>query len=71
MKNPIETKNIRLNNDSNTDLNCEDNNKIKICKIHKNDLSLKENGYYYTSYKNHCGKRTILYEFSPVKIILN
>ena len=71
MKNPIETKNIILNNDSNTDLNCEDNNKIKICKIPNNHFSLKDNGYYYTSYKNNCGKRIILYQFSPEKNFLN
>ena len=71
MKNPNGIKNIRLNDDSNDDLLCKDNNKIKTCIISKNHFQGKENGFYYTSYKNQCGYRSILYEFAPVKIILN
>ena len=71
MKNPNEIKNIRLNDNSNDDLYCTDNNKIKTCIISRNHFQGKENGFYYTSYKNQCGYRSILYEFSPVKIILN
>ena len=71
MKNPNEIKNIRLNDDSNVDLYCTNNNKIKTCIINKNHFNGKKNGFYYTSYKNQCGNRNILYEFSPIKIILN
>ena len=71
MKNPNEIKNIRLNDDLNDDLYCTDNNKVKTCIINKNHFQGKGNGFYYTSYKNKCGYRNILYEFSPIKIILN
>ena len=71
MKNAKEIKNIKLNSDSRNDLYCEDNNKIKSCKIHKSHFNGKESGYYYTTYINNCRNRAIIYEFSPIKVILN
>ena len=71
MKNANEITNIRLNDDSNDDLFCTDNKNIKTCIISKNHFKGKENGYYYTSYKNNCRNRAILYEFSPIKVFLN
>ena len=72
-KNAKEIKNIRLNgNDenNNNDLLCEDSKNFKICKIHRNYFKKIKNGYFYTSYKNNCGKSSILYEIPPIAVIL-
>ena len=70
MKNSGEVQNIKLNDNSEEDIYCEDKKDIKTCIVNRYHFNKKENGYYYTSYKNHCGNRAILYEFSPVKVIL-
>ena len=70
-ENPKEIKNIKLNQTAISDLECRDTglNKMKSCIVKRNHFNGKKNGYYYTSYKNHCGYRAFLYEFEPAIVI--
>ena len=61
---------IKLNKDA-PDLECEDiNKKLKRCIVHKSHFKGKENGYYYTMYKNCLNSTYIFYELPPSKVIL-
>ena len=72
-QNSKEIKNIKLNDTAITELDCKDTggNKIKNCIVKRNHFSGKKNGFYYASYENHCGKRAVLYEFEPAKVVFN
>ena len=63
---------IRLNKDA-PDLECENIKGFKRCIVHKSHFKGKENGYYYTMYRN-CldllDSTSIFYELPPTKVIL-
>ena len=60
---------IKLNKDA-PDLECENIDSFKRCIVHKSHFKGKENGYYYTMYRNCLNSTSIFYELSPTKVIL-
>jgi hypothetical protein len=63
-------KNIRINPDSEKDLDCtNDFDKIE-CIIPKSHFERKPNGYYYTYHLNRLGEYSPFYLLSPIKVIL-
>jgi len=60
---------IKLNKDS-PDLECENIDSFKRCIVHKSHFKGKENGYYYTMYRNCLNSTSIFYELPPIKVIL-
>ena len=67
---PTYIKGIKLNKDA-PDLECEDiNKKLKRCIVHKSHFKGKENGYYFTMYRNCLNSMSIFYELPPTKVIL-
>ena len=70
MPNPQFEKNIKLNPDSDSYLECEDLIGMKKCTIPVLHFEEKENDYYYTYHLNHLNEYSIYYEANPIKIIL-
>ena len=68
VENPEKLKGLKLNNDSESELECIDKNEIKQCTIPKSHFN--ESGEYYTYYLNSANSRVILYEVEKIKIIL-
>ena len=69
MESPQNLNGIKLNKDA-PDLECENINAFKRCIVHKNHFKGKENGYYYTMYRNCLNSTSIFYELPPIKVIL-
>ena len=69
MDRPNNLDGIKLNKDA-PDLDCENINSFKRCIVHKSHFKGKENGYYYTMYRNCLNSNSILYELPPTKVIL-
>ena len=69
MDRPKNLDGIKLNKDA-PDLECENINSFKRCIIHKSHFKGKENGYYYTMYRNCLNSTSIFYELPPTKVIL-
>ena len=61
-------KGIKLNNDSSSELECTNKNKIKECTVPSNHFT--KSGLYYTYYYNSFGFETISYEVPTIKIVL-
>ena len=68
VENPEKLKGLKLNNDSESELECIDKNEIKQCTIPKSHFN--ESGEYYTYCLNSANSRVILYEVEKIKIIL-
>ena len=66
--NPQTLTGLKLNNDSEYELECTNNNRIKQCIVPKTHFN--ESGEYYTFYKDNNGERVILYEIEKIKIIV-
>ena len=60
---------IKLNKDA-PDLECENIYGFKRCIVNKSHFKGKENGYYYTMYRNCLNSTSITYELPPIKVIL-
>ena len=71
MEYPSDEKKIKLFSDS-EDLDCKDlNSKIKACYINIDYFKNKASGYYYTShYLTYYHNYSIIYEFSPIQVIM-
>ena len=69
MDRPKNLDGIKLNKDA-PDLECENINSFKRCIVNKNHFKGKENGYYYTMYRNCLNSSSIVYELPPTKVIL-
>ena len=67
-ENPEKLRGIKLNNDSDYELQCIDKNKAKECNISKSHFT--QNGNYYTYYINSFNVFVILYEVEKVNIII-
>ena len=70
MINPPNSKNIKLNIDSPTYLECTDLSGMKKCKVPINHFKKKESGYYHTHYLNSLGVYSTYYDANPVNIEL-
>ena len=72
IESPSSSDGIILNLDSD-DLNCVDKGMEKICHVPRYHFENKKSGYYYTYHKtkSYGGVRTIFYELSPIKVILD
>ena len=66
--NPEKLKGLKLNNDSDQELECEDKNGLKQCNISKSHF--KKGRYYYTYYINSYNSSAILYNVDKIRIIL-
>jgi hypothetical protein len=60
---------VRINPDSNNDLECENYGNIKKCIVTNEHFINKTSGYYYTYHKNDFGEFSISPELSPIKIM--
>ena len=65
---PENVKNIKLNPDSETYLECKDLVGMKICTVPKSHFEDKEPGYYYTHHLNHLNGYSIYYESNPINV---
>ena len=63
-------RNIKLNPDSSSDLDCVDLHDMKICTVPTNHFVNKESGYYYTQHLNHLNEYSIFYDSNPLKVTL-
>ena len=63
-------KGIKLNPDSEEDLQCEDKEDIKRCIISRNHFQRKQSGYYDTFHLNHLNTNSLFYELPTFKVIL-
>ena len=70
MATPSNSKNIKLNPDSNSYLECEDLSSMKICRGPVNHFEDKDSGYYHTYHLNNLNEYSIYYEANPVDILL-
>ena len=68
IENPGKLKNIKLNNNSTSYLECKDKNNIKECTVPKSHF--KESGYYYTYYTNSFETNVISYEIPKIQITI-
>ena len=58
---------VRINPDSNNDLECENLGNIKKCNVRKEHFLNTPTGYYYTYHKNDFGEFSISPELSPIR----
>ena len=67
-----EAKNIKgfTYNAGEGDLNCQDNEEVKTCEVNKEYFKGKKSGFYFVKYTNNEGKKLIVYEAAPIKVIL-
>ena len=63
-------KEIKLNPDSDTSLNCKKSIKYMECSIPKSHFDNKKNGYYNIYHKNHLNEFAISYEAPLINVIL-
>ena len=70
MEHPKDMNGITLNKNA-SDLECENKGEIKRCVVPKSHFEGKESGYYYTMHQNHLNTKSISYEITPIKVILN
>ena len=70
MKNPENSKGLRLIQDSKENLDCEDLTFIKRCTINKNYFKGKKSDFYYLYHLNHLNELSRFYELSPFEVIL-
>jgi len=68
IENPGKLKNIKLNNNSTSYLECKDKNNIKECTVPKSHFN--ESGYYYTYYINSFETNVISYEIPKIQITI-
>ena len=68
IENPGKLKNIKLNNNSTSYLECKDKNNIKECTVPKSHFN--ESGYYYTYYTNSFETNVISYEIPKIQITI-
>ena len=67
-ENPDKLKNIKLNINSNSSLNCNNKNGYKECIILKSHFN--ESGYYYTYYNNSLNANIVSCEIPKIQVIL-
>ena len=67
-ENPEKLIGIKLNNNSNSELECKDKTGFKECIVPQNHFN--EPGYYYTYYNNSLGDKVISYEIQKIQITL-
>ena len=67
-ENPEKLNGIKLNNNSSSELVCENKIWYKECTVNKNHFS--KSGYYYTYHNNNLGSKTISYEAPLINVIL-
>ena len=65
---PERLTSIKLNNDSPSELECKNLNRIKECKVTQDHFT--KNGEYYTYHDNSLGSKSISYEVSTVKVTM-
>ena len=70
MKNPEDSKGLKLIQDSEENLECEDLTYIKRCTININYFKGKKSGIYHLYHINHLNELTRFYELSPFEVIL-
>ena len=66
---PQIVKNIKLDPDSSSYLECEDLIGMKKCIVPLNHFKKEEEAYYYTHHLNHLYDYSINYEVNPIKVI--
>ena len=66
---PERIEGIQLNSNSSDKLNCANKNGFKECIIPESHFN--DDGYYYTYYDNSFGTKSLAYEASKIKILLN
>ena len=57
-------------NENEKDLDCKIFDEILQCEVPKSHFNGKKNGYYYLKHTNNIAKKSIPYEISPIKVIL-
>ena len=70
LENPKVYKSIKINPDSNEDLECNNYINMKKCIVPKTHFAGKPNGYYYTYHLNHLNKYSVFYSLPPIKVII-
>ena len=65
---PERLTSIKLNNDSSSELECKNLNRIKECKVTQDHFT--KNGEYYTYHDNSLGSKSISYEVSTIKVTM-
>ena len=65
---PERLTSIKLNNNSSSELECKNINRIKECKVAQDHFS--KNGEYYTYHDNSLGYKSISYEVSTIKVTM-
>ena len=71
MSDPSLGINIRLNPESDSDLECENLIGMKKCSVSLDHFKNKQSGYYYTHHLNHLGEYSIYHEANPINIYLS
>ena len=71
MEDPKDSRNIKINLNSNDDLVCNDiENRIKRCKVPKSHFENKQTGYYNVYHLNHKDKYIKYYEYPSIYVKL-
>ena len=64
-KSPLNLKNLKINPDTDSYIECEDLTGMKKCIVSKSHFENKEIGYYYTHFINHLSYYSIHYDANP------
>ena len=67
---PQESRELKLNIDSPSSLECNDLIGMKICKVPLSHFEGKYSGYYYTHHLNHLNTYSIYYDSNPLSVLL-
>ena len=70
MNEPTSAKEMKLNQNSLTELDCRNLNKMKLCYVSKYHFKTHKSGVYYTTHLNHNNESSIYYESSPINVTL-